>query len=127
METLIYLDTHVVAWLYAGETHLLSPRARSAIEQNTLLISPMVVLELEFLEEIGRLKVGGETIVGNLRARIGLEICDFPFPTIVASARELTWTRDPFDRVIVGHAMATHRPLLTKDRSIQRRFDAAIW
>jgi hypothetical protein len=36
------------------------------IERSTLLISPMVVLELEFLEEIGRLGVGGQTIVGNL-------------------------------------------------------------
>jgi PIN domain nuclease of toxin-antitoxin system len=127
VEALIYLDTHVVAWLYAGETHLLSPRARSAIERNTLLISPMVVLELEFLEEIGRLGVGGEAIVANLRARIGLEMCDLSFSRIVASARELTWTRDPFDRIIVGHAVATNRPLLTKDRSIRRRCREAIW
>ena len=127
MEALTYLDTHVVAWLYAGETHLLSPRARSVIERSTLLISPMVVLELEFLEEIGRLGVGGQTIVANLRARIGIEICDLSFSTIVTSARELTWTRDPFDRIIVGHAAAANRPLLTKDRSIRRRFREAIW
>ena len=87
----------------------------------------MVVLELEFLEEIGRLGVGGQTIVANLRARIGIEICDLSLSTIATSAREMTWTRDPFDRIIVGHAAAANRPLLTKDRSIRRRFREAIW
>lgn len=122
-----YLDTHVVAWLYAGATKLLSSRARSIIERESLLISPMVVLELEFLRELGRLTVGAQVVVEELQARIGLEICDLDFARIVASARELTWTRDPFDRVIVGHALSAGRSLLTKDRSIRRRFRAALW
>jgi len=46
---------------------------------------------------------------------------------IVTSALELTWTLDPFDRIIVGHAAAANRPLLTKDRSIRCRFRVAIW
>jgi PIN domain nuclease of toxin-antitoxin system len=127
MEALIYLDTHVVAWLYAGEGRLLSRRARSSIEQNALRVSPMVVLELELLKEIGRLEVGGQAILEHLHARIGIEICDLSFPRIAAAARTLTWTRDPFDRVIVGHAVAAGRPLLTKDRSIRRRFREAVW
>ena len=122
-----YLDTHVVAWLYAGATKLLSARARLAVERDPLLISPMVVVELEFLREIGRLTVGAHAVVEELRARIGLEVCDLDFRRIVASAREVSWTRDPFDRVIVGHALAAGRGLLTKDRSIRRRFRAALW
>ena len=124
---MIYLDTHVVAWLYSGETRLLSPRARTFIEKSPLLVSPMVVLELELLKEIGRLTVGAHVIIEDLRVRIGIEVCDFSFPKVVASARGLTWTRDPFDRVIVGHAVAAARPLLTKDRSIRRRFREAVW
>ena len=127
MEALIYLDTHVVAWLYAGATHLLSGRARAAVERDPLLVSPMVVLELEFLREIGRLTVGAHAVIEDLRGRIGLEVCDLDFRRIVASGRELTWTRDPFDRVIVGHAIAAGRGLVTKDRSIRRRFRAALW
>jgi PIN domain nuclease of toxin-antitoxin system len=127
MEALIYLDTHVVAWLFAGESGLLSPKARESIEQNALLISPMVVLELQLLKEIGRLAVAADTIVEELHARIGVEVCDLPFQRVVASARSVTWTRDPFDRVIVGHAVAADRRLLTKDRSIRRRFREAFW
>lgn len=122
-----YLDTHVVAWLYAGETRLLSPRARASIEEETLLVSPMVALELEFLKEIGRLTVGAEAVLEDLRRRIGIEVCHLAFEKVVTSARALTWTRDPFDRVIVGHAAAAGHPLLTKDRSIRRRFRPAFW
>ena len=127
MEALIYLDTHVVAWLYAGEAGLFSRRARSSIEENALRVSPMVVLELELLKEVGRLEVGGQAMLEHLHTRIGIEVCDLSFPRIAAAARALTWTRDPFDRVIVGHAVAAGRPLLTKDRSIRRRFREAIW
>jgi PIN domain nuclease of toxin-antitoxin system len=127
MEALIYLDTHVVAWLFAGESALLSPRARDSIEQNALLVSPMVVLELELLNEVGRLAAAADTIVEELHAQIGVEVCDLPFPRVIGAARALTWTRDPFDRVIVGHAIAAGRPLLTKDRSIRRRFREAFW
>ena len=127
MEAVIYLDTHVVCWLYAGETGLLSSRARDLIENSRLLISPMVVLELELLNEIGRLRIGGSAIVDYLQAAIGMEVCDLAFPKIVAAARGVSWTRDPFDRVIVGHAAAGSRQLLTKDRSIRRRFRQAVW
>ncbi|MGH7803827.1 MAG: type II toxin-antitoxin system VapC family toxin [Candidatus Binatia bacterium] len=127
MEALIYLDTHVVVWLYAGKTDLLTPRARASIEGNALLVSPLVVLELEFLREVGRLRVGADAIVEDLQARLELEVCDLSFAKVISAARAISWTRDPFDRVIVGHAIAGGRPLLTKDRSIRRRYRGAVW
>ncbi len=39
-EEAIYLDTHVVAWLYAGRVDLLSTRARTLIDAEELRISP---------------------------------------------------------------------------------------
>ena len=56
-----YLDTHVVAWLYEGLVEKLSSPARQAIEDSTLLFSPMVELELQYLHEIGRLTVPPDT------------------------------------------------------------------
>ena len=54
---MIYLDTHAVIWLYAGEIDLFPAKAKDAIEASELLISPAVLLELQFLKEIGRIKV----------------------------------------------------------------------
>ncbi|MCB8766407.1 hypothetical protein [Planktothrix agardhii] len=39
---MIYLDTHVVVWLYAGLTDKLSNLAKSLINTHDLYISPMV-------------------------------------------------------------------------------------
>ena len=49
MAALAYLDTHVAAWLFAGDVTRLSAAARGAIEKNDLLLSPAVVFELQYL------------------------------------------------------------------------------
>jgi hypothetical protein len=55
---MIDLDTHVVVWLYAFGSKKLSEQACELLERSPkLLISPMVLLELEFLQEIGKLAV----------------------------------------------------------------------
>lgn len=99
---MIYLDTHVVVWLYAGRTDLLSPLAVDRIEAEDLYISPMVQLELEYLREIDRLTVGSALIIESLSQRIGLTLCDLPFAAVVVESILQSWTRDPFDRLITA-------------------------
>lgn len=54
---MIYLDTHVVVWLYAFGAEKLSKRARELMEQpSSLLISPMVLLEWNSCMISGRLQ-----------------------------------------------------------------------
>lgn len=124
---MIHLDTHVVAWLYAGRVDLLSARAARLIDSEDLAISPMVVLELEYLREIGRLSVAANTIVQGLVAQIGLGVCELAFPAVIESALDQTWTRDPFDRVIVGQASLAASPLVTKDEIVRRHYRRARW
>jgi len=38
-----------------------------------------------------------------------------------------SWTRDPFDRLIVAQAAIRATALLTKDRVIRRRYAPAFW
>lgn len=127
MATLIHLDTHVVAWLFAGSVASLSETSRQAIEAHDLRISPMVLLELGYLYEIGRTTEPGEHVVGRLEAEIGLQICNLPFPAVAQRALEQRWTRDPFDRVIVSQALFAEAPLLTRDRTIHDNYPAALW
>jgi PIN domain nuclease of toxin-antitoxin system len=123
----IRLDTHVVVWLYAGEPERLSNTARTMIEAEPLLISPMVQLELTYLHATGRLTLGGADIVGDLRSRIGLSLSDESFSAVVHAAAGLAWTRDPFDRLIVGDALAANSLILTKDDTILRNCQLARW
>lgn len=91
MAAVRYLDTHIVACLFAGEAERLSAAARAAIESDDLLV------------------------------------CDLPFIDVVRRALALSWTRDPFDRLIVAQAAVRQAPLVTKDRTIGRRYRAGVW
>lgn len=124
---MIRLDTHAIVWLYAGETERLSASAIEAIETHDIIISPMVQLELTYLHEIGRLTVSGAEIVGDLRDRIGLRLSDATMAAVVHAASSLTWTRDPFDRMIVADAIVAATDLLTKDERIQTNTTFARW
>ena len=124
---MIYLDTHVVVWLYAGLAEKFSPQARALINKNDLLISPIIGLELQYLYEIDRIAVESSVIIADLERRIGLRVCDAPFDQVVTRAIALPWTRDPFDRLIVAQAQVGESPLLTKDGTILARFPDAVW
>jgi PIN domain nuclease of toxin-antitoxin system len=127
MAAVIYLDTHVVVWLFSGQTELLTPRALESIEKHDLLISPMVALELRYLFETNRINQQPHTIIKELARATGLALCALPFDKIVAEACRLHWTRDPFDRIIAANASLRKTPLLTKDRSILSHYKWAFW
>ena len=127
METLVYLDTHVIVWLYAGREDLLSERARRAVQQDRLVFSPIVRLELQYLLETGRITKEPDQIIQTLGAEIALRACPADFDTVVNHALSLTWTRDPFDRIITAQATAGQARLLTKDRTILEHYPMAFW
>ncbi|MCP4164649.1 MAG: type II toxin-antitoxin system VapC family toxin [Chloroflexi bacterium] len=124
---MIYLDTHVVVWLYAGLTERLSQQARTLINEQDLLISPMVRLEMHYLYEIGRVTVDSSAITADLAQRIGLRVCNKSFDAIVTRATTLSWTRDSFDRIIVAQAGLGDDLLLSKDQSILKNYPQATW
>jgi PIN domain nuclease of toxin-antitoxin system len=52
----LYLDTHILVWLYQDGAARLTPQGVRAVEAaEQLLISPMVELELTYLHEIARI------------------------------------------------------------------------
>jgi PIN domain nuclease of toxin-antitoxin system len=127
MSQQVRLDTHVVVWLYAGLVERFSPTAHVTLEQRDLVVAPMVELELTLLHEIGRLSVSGTEILGDLHHRVGLRVSDVPWPAAVRAAAGLTWTRDPFDRLIVADALAAGTSLLTRDDRVRERVPSAMW
>lgn len=124
---MIYLDTHVVVWLYAGLKEKLSKKAIELIENNDICISPIVKLELCYLQGIERIKPSAQEIIRYLETHIGLSICDISFEEIVNKALSYNWTRDPFDHLIVANATCNHMRLLTKDETIREHIKLAVW
>lgn len=93
-----------------------------------LFVSPIVELELACLHEIGRATRTAAAILDALRRDLDLETCKkLPFASVVGAALGLTWTRDPFDRLIVAQAARGKAPLLTADRVILERYPKAFW
>lgn len=126
MET-IHLDTHVAAWLHAGELERIPEVVYKRLEAGRLTVSPIVLLELEYLNEIGRLTVGGKAIFADLATDIGLTLAPEAFPAIVNQSLEEHWTHDAFDRLIAAHARLAGCPLATKDGNILSRYSQAFW
>ena len=63
-----YLDTHVAVWLFGGEAGRLSQAAAAQIEEEEILVSPAVVLELQLLHEIKRSKASALKVIERLSA-----------------------------------------------------------
>ena len=124
---MIYLDTHVAVWLYAGLTEKFSEPIRELINDHSVTISPIVRLELQYLYEVQRVTVEAHTIVMDLANRVGLKVCDKPFNDIVTRALRFAWTRDPFDRLIVANAALNDDILLSKDQKILENYPHARW
>lgn len=87
----------------------------------------MAVLELAYLHEVGRARDPVPAMLTALRQSISLEVADIPFADLVGAATGLTWTRDPFDRLIAAHAIAASAPLVTADRTILENLPLATW
>ena len=124
---LALLDTHVVCWLYAGRIDLLSAGAQRLVESAQIAVCPIVRLELQYLFEIKRITRRADQILNTLASDIGLTVRQEPFDGVVKAANNVAWTRDPFDRLQVGHAQLIRAAFITRDELIRARFAAAVW
>ncbi|MGI9016452.1 MAG: type II toxin-antitoxin system VapC family toxin [Euzebya sp.] len=124
---MIALDTHVVAWLYeSGATAVPDPIA-ARLDRETIRIAPPVVLELAYLHEIGRISVPPAPMLQYLSARLDVASEEMSAADLFTAAIPLTWTRDPFDRLICAHSATLGIDLVTRDEVIHTHHDRAVW
>lgn len=122
-----YLDTHVTLWLYSGQTERLSKRATNLINRERVGVSPVVLLELQYLWEIGRVTAVPRAIIMDLKQRLGLVVEDRSLETVMERALGIAWTREVFDRLIVAQATLDDAELVTSDRLIRKHYPKAVW
>ena len=123
---MLMLDTHIAVAMYQGNTAGLSRKALAAIDRESLSISPAVLLELELLHEIGRLKHGAVAIARYLADELAIPCASERFVDIAFRALPLAYTRDPFDRLIVAHAELLRAPLITLDQNLRQNYALAL-
>lgn len=101
--------------------------ASRAIEEREPRLSPIAALELTYLHEIARARDPLPAMLAALRQDIGLELVDASAGDLARVAADLSWTRDPFDRLISAHAIVADAPLVTADETIRENLPLAIW
>ncbi len=87
----------------------------------------MVLLEMKLLKEIGRLDADPAEFQTILRRDFDVTVCTLPFQAVIEASYDETWTRDPFDRLIVAQAKLGGGKLITRDRRIREHFASALW
>jgi PIN domain nuclease of toxin-antitoxin system len=123
-----YLDTHIVVYLHDGLIHKFTQAAKREIEASDLLISPLVLLELEYLHKRKKIGIKPRDIYHAIHVDFGVRMCGLPFAKVVDAALDLDWTSDPFDRMIVAQAQANRdSPLITKDELIREKYPRSVW
>jgi PIN domain nuclease of toxin-antitoxin system len=108
----ILLDTNALIWVYTGHA-----RGQTLARASGLYISPVSLLELAFLEEAKRIRLAPGA--RDALSRDSRWTIDNPMSIdLFDAAVDLSWTRDPFDRLIVAHAWLPGWRLATGDRAI---------
>jgi PIN domain nuclease of toxin-antitoxin system len=124
----VYLDTQIVVWMCEGLTEKLTAAASQAIGSAEVQISPMVLVELQYLFEIKRIVKPPMALIKQLQTLIGLRISEHPFAAVAQTALFETWTRDPFDRMIVAQARSdSYCGLVSSDAKIEQNYSQTIW
>jgi PIN domain nuclease of toxin-antitoxin system len=116
----ILLDTSAVIWLERGDRRVRALARRT----RRLYVSPATLFELQLLIETGRIGLRAAS-VATLAADDRWLIDDPPATAWFEAACDLTWTRDPFDRLLVAHAHIRGWQLATADRALAARLPAS--
>jgi PIN domain nuclease of toxin-antitoxin system len=125
-EMKMLLDTHALIWALEGSPKL-SKAARRAIEapQHEIIVSAASAWEIAIKKAMGRLSVPDDLAeavdeAGFVRRSIGF-----------GEARRLATLphhhSDPFDRMLIAHALEEGAAIVTRDAQIARYSVETIW
>ncbi len=111
---MILLDTNAVIFALAGHRRA-RPLARHA---GSLYFSPVTLIEMQFLQEVGRGRFTTADPLAAAREDPRWTVDDPSIDALVTAALPLTWTRDPFDRLLAAHALHRGWRLATTDAAL---------
>ncbi len=126
----VLLDTCVFLWL-ADEKHRLSVTARKILEDasNTLRLHQVSPWEIQIKYSLGKLPLPHPPRVAVPEAvkRLKLDYRTLDEETVYTLEKVPPFHRDPFDRLLIAHAIHEGLPILTPDPLIQPYPVRVIW
>lgn len=111
------LDTHFLLWIVLGAERLREFPWLDAYRPWG--ISPVSFLEIQFLAEVGRLEVDQPEFSRAVSNDPRFVLDEVPLVGLIEKALPLSWTRDPFDRLLAAHSDARRVPFCSLDRFIR--------
>ena len=113
----VLLDTHFLMWLTLQSRRL--AEFPWLDHYRPWGVSPISLLEIQYLAEIGRIEVRNPEFTEQLLNDPRFLVDEVPLLSLVRHALELSWTRDPFDRLLTAHSATRRIPFCTTDRLIR--------
>jgi PIN domain nuclease of toxin-antitoxin system len=114
----LLLDTHFLIWILMESKRL--EKFPWLDRYRPWGISPISLLEIQFLAEAGRLEVRNPELTERVSGDPRFVVDEVPTVALVRHALGLGWTLDPFDRLLVAHSAARRTPLATVDGTISQ-------
>lgn len=110
------LDTHFVIWIVSNSRRL--SKHPWLEDYQPWGISPASLLEIQFLAEVGRGRIKNPGFAQQVMEDPRFQFDDVSFATVIQKSLELSWTRDPFDRLIAAHSLVRRAPLCSVDEAM---------
>ncbi|MBZ5618903.1 MAG: type II toxin-antitoxin system VapC family toxin [Acidobacteriia bacterium] len=121
----LLLDTHILLW-WVGNDPSLTALARGLIgdPEDTIFVNAVSLWEIWLKHSLGKLR-----LPSNFEERLARESFE-SLPLVAAHTREVAlWPwhhRDPFDRMLIAQARASHMKFLTTDQVAAAYGDMAL-
>jgi PIN domain nuclease of toxin-antitoxin system len=113
------IDTHFLIWILTRSKRL---KAFPWLDgYRPWGVSPFSLLEIQFLSEVGRLKVQNPVFTSTVMEDPRFRVDDVSLVSVVQKALSFDWTRDPFDRLLAAHSLVRRVPVCTIDRVLAAR------
>ena len=117
----VLLDTHFLIWIVLGSARL--DAFPWLDEYAPWGVSPISLLEIQFLGEAGRVSVRNPRFSEAVARDPRFLVDEAPLVRLIDHALPLAWTRDPFDRLLAAHSSARRVPLCTADETLIARHE----
>ena len=107
------LDTHFLIWITGNAKRI--RRYPWLSQYEPWGVSAISFLEIQLLTESGKLNLRNPQFTEAVLSDARFAVDEVPLVALIQKSLQLSWSRDPFDRLIAAHSLARRVPLCSVD------------